>query len=151
MSFSFKRAVGALALLVIAFPGICDAAGSAPPPASPPVDSHHNNASDSTPPSAVTTFAFVRKNKLGCFNVPDAAPGAVAFDNEGPGTLTIGTKITVVLQPTGKIIIYVLPFEMPPMTGMILYGAYSPDSTTQVVTCTVTATPPKPRLGKPRL
>ena len=156
MSFSFKRAVGALALLVIAFPGICNAAGSAPPPVSPPVDSHHNS-SDSTSPSTVSalagarTYTFLGKTKLACFDAPSVAPGAIIFETDGPGTLTLGMTIKVVIQPTGKIINYVLPYDLPPQNGVILYDAYPPGSTTQVVTCTVTATPhPGPRIGKPR-
>jgi hypothetical protein len=169
MSSSVKRAAGALSLLVFTMPGICVAAdnGSAPPTttASPPAtsepsiaptgDEHRNSNADTSAMTAGTsngpkTFTFFGKNKLACFDAPGFAPGAILYENDGPGDLTIGTTIKVVIQPTGKIISYVLPYDVPAKSGVILYDAYPPDSTTAVVTCTVTASHPARHMTKPK-
>ena len=168
MSSFLKRAAGALSLLVFAMPGICIAAdnGSGPPTttASPPAtsepsvapagDEHHNSNSDTSAMTADAskgpkTFTFFGKNKLACFNTPNIAPGSIAFENDGPGDLTVGMVIKVVIQPTGKIISYVLPYDVPAKSGVIWYDAYPPDSTSAVVTCTVTATHVARHMTKP--
>ena len=133
MLSSAKRAAGALLLLALALSGAANAASDHVIVSSAP---HHPH--DATDP----TFGFqpiIHKNKLSCEDAPGAAPGAIMFDNWGPGTLTVGMIVKVVIQPTGRVISYTLPYDLPPMNGVMWYNAYPPGI--EGVTCTFTATP----------
>ena len=143
------RAAGAASLLVIALCGFAYAGDAVVPPTStPPIDpaaaAFPGPAGDGAfahrqeKVAELTTSPFVRKNRLICGDGGAGTPGSILFDNEGPGTLTIGMTVKVVIQPTGKVISYVLPYDLPPHTGVIWYDAYRPG--TANVTCAFTAT-----------
>jgi hypothetical protein len=159
MSPYLKRVMGALVLVSIALPSTSYAASSAPPPppvppiavedAGTPGDKSSNKPANEIPEYPVSPFPM--KNKLACFAPPPAkygyGDGWILFENMGPGTLTVGETIKITILPGGRVLSYVLPYDIPPHSGIFLKAYPAGEAG---VSCTFTATPhPGPRVGAP--
>lgn len=148
--------MGALILVFIALPNISYAASSAPPTApiavddaGTPGDTPRFNSANEIPEYPVSLFPM--KNKLICLKPPATksgfGSGFVLLENMGPGTLTKGSTIKIVILPSGRVISFTLPYDLPPHTG-IFHKAYPGGITGG--SCTFTATPhPKSRIPHP--